>query len=311
MGPVVCTILAVAISQSLCEVAAAQEPKRPEEPASSPAVPSDPAAAGSRPEMSADEIAKELANPVTSLASLNLKLEYRTYRGDLPHADSQDSWSLLFQPVFPFPLANDWNLIARPAFPILLQQPVLNADGLDFRDEGIDLGDTTSDLLYGKTDEKRGLLYGVGAVTTLPTHTDEDVGKNNLTLGPEALFAVIGEWGLAGALVGQQWDIAKWDDHPETSLTTMQYFCAFQLGKGWQFLTTPTISHDWEADEDDKWSVPIGAGIARTVKIGRMPIKFALEAQYYVAQPDTFSPEWYFNFKITPVIANPFLGLFQ
>ena len=37
----------------------------------------------------ADNTAKELANPNTSYASLTLKTQYRTFKGDLPGADSQ------------------------------------------------------------------------------------------------------------------------------------------------------------------------------------------------------------------------------
>ncbi|MHC4166475.1 MAG: hypothetical protein ACYSWQ_05920 [Planctomycetota bacterium] len=36
---------------------------------------------------SADEIAQKLANPNTPLASLNFRLQYRTFEGALPHAD--------------------------------------------------------------------------------------------------------------------------------------------------------------------------------------------------------------------------------
>ena len=46
---------------------------------------------GSEGSKSADEVAKELANPNTSLASLTFKNQYRWYTGDLPGADDQDA----------------------------------------------------------------------------------------------------------------------------------------------------------------------------------------------------------------------------
>lgn len=55
---------------------------------------------------SAEEVAAKLANPNTPLASLTLKLQYRTYQGNLPTANDQDGTTLLFQPSFPFSLAN-------------------------------------------------------------------------------------------------------------------------------------------------------------------------------------------------------------
>ena len=78
---------------------------------------------------SADEVAKELANPNNSLASLTFKNQYRWYTGDLPDADDQSNYTLLFQPVFPFSMGTSasggkGNLFVRPAFPILFDQPV-------------------------------------------------------------------------------------------------------------------------------------------------------------------------------------------
>ena len=55
---------------------------------------------------SADEIAKELANPNASLAKLEFENQFTWYKGDLPDADDQSNYTLLFQPVFPFTLAD-------------------------------------------------------------------------------------------------------------------------------------------------------------------------------------------------------------
>ena len=87
---------------------------------------------------SADEIAKELANPNTSLASLTFKNQFRSYKGDLPDADDQDNYTLLFQPVFPFPLGETAsggkaNLFIRPAIPLVVDQPIPTAAGFQPR----------------------------------------------------------------------------------------------------------------------------------------------------------------------------------
>ncbi len=71
---------------------------------------------------SAEDVAQSLANPNTPLASLNFKLQYRTYEGDLPNADDQDSTTLLFQPSLPFPLPNGDTIFFRPAIPIQFDQ---------------------------------------------------------------------------------------------------------------------------------------------------------------------------------------------
>ena len=75
--------------------------------------------------LSNDEIAKQLANPNTPLATLRLKNLYTFYTGDLPGAGDQSNYSMLFQPSFPFPLGDSGDLILwRPALPILFETPL-------------------------------------------------------------------------------------------------------------------------------------------------------------------------------------------
>jgi len=65
-------------------------------------------------QLSAEQAAKELANPNTALASLNFKLQYRTFKGDLAGADDQNASMVLFQPSLPFPLEDGGKLFFVP-----------------------------------------------------------------------------------------------------------------------------------------------------------------------------------------------------
>ncbi len=67
-------------------------------------------------EKSAEEVARDLANPNTPLASLTFKLQFRTYEGDLPNADDQNGTTLLFQPTLPFPLAKGTRFFSVPPY---------------------------------------------------------------------------------------------------------------------------------------------------------------------------------------------------
>ena len=78
---------------------------------------------------SASELAAELSNPNTAVATLNFKNQYRSYTGTLPGADDQSSYTLVIQPVLPFVLNNGDKIIFRPAIPVMVDQPVLGADG--------------------------------------------------------------------------------------------------------------------------------------------------------------------------------------
>lgn len=81
--------------------------------------------------LTAEEAAKELANPNTPLASFNFKNQFRLFDGDLPNADGQSSYTMLFQPSLPFPLDNGDLVLFRPAIPLVANQPVPAGSGFN------------------------------------------------------------------------------------------------------------------------------------------------------------------------------------
>jgi len=196
---------------------------------------------------SAEEVAKELANPNNSLANLTFKNQFRWYTGDLPDADDQSNYTLLFQPVFPFPLAPTAsggrpNIFFRPAIPLQVDQPVPELDGGAFDyDKVTAIGDIGFDLAYGVT-EKSGLLWAGGMVGTLPTATDSKVAGKQLRLGPEILLAKMEKWGLYGIFPSHQWDVAGWGEGEDNwySTTTIQPIVKLLPGGGWAVGTLPT-----------------------------------------------------------------------
>ena len=260
---------------------------------------------------SADEVAKELANPNNSLASLTFKNQFRWYTGDLPNADDQNNYTLVFQPVFPFTLTppsedSKANLFFRPAIPWLVKQPAFDLQKFDF-DDVTAIGDIGFDLAYGVT-EKSGFLWAFGMVGTLPTATDSDVAGKQLRLGPESLIAKFEKWGIWGFFPSHQWDVTGWGDNGYYSTSQLQLFLISTPGGGWTVGTKPIINYDWKAEE---WTVPLNLNTSKTVMVGKMPLKFSLEVNYYVEQPDPFGPEWMVGFEITPVVPNIFNSLIQ
>lgn len=192
------------------------------------------------------------------------------------------------------------NLFIRPGIPALFGQPVPSLNNGQFGYQGVNaIGDIGFDIGYGVT-EKNGLLWAYGMVGTLPTATDSRVAGKQLRLGPEALLAKFEKWGIYGVFPSHQWDVAGWGgDH--YSNTQIQAFLNFLPGGGWTVGSTPIMNYDWQAKE---WTVPINFTVGKTVKIGNLPLKLALEANYYVQKPDAFGNEWMVGFNITPVVPN-------
>ena len=251
---------------------------------------------------SADELAAKLSNPTAPVMTIGNNFEYITFQGDLPGAGDQSAVRYLFQTSFPFKLSNGGSIFFRPGIPVMFNEPVPDGKG-GFSSEGTDLGDTGFDLSYGITTPS-GLLWGGGLAGTLPTASNDTLGNDLWGLGPELLLGVLGKWGVAGGVLSHQWDIAG-SGTGEIDRTSLNYFYAFSLGGGWQVAAGPTITYDHTRSSGDRWTVPLGIGLARTSILGGRPWKFQLQYWNYVTSPDAFSAEHQLRLSISPVISTP------
>ncbi len=257
---------------------------------------------GSATEPSADELALKLANPTAPVMTIGNNFDFITFDGDLDGASDETAFRYVFQTVFPFKFSANRTLFFRPAIPVLFNDPVPAGPG-EFDSVGTDLGDTGFDLSYGGT-EKSGLLWAVGVAGTLPTATDDRVGKDLWGLGPEVILGYIQKWGVVGGVISHQWDVAGSGDG-EIDLTSINYFYGFQLGGGWQFAAGPTATYDHTRESGDRWTIPLGVGISKTQVIGGRPWKFQLQYWNYVEAPDAFGAEHQVRLSINPVISAP------
>jgi hypothetical protein len=248
---------------------------------------------------SAEEMALKLSNPTAPVMTLGNNLDIVMFDGDLDGASDETSVRYVFQSVFPFKLDDASSILFRPAIPIFFDEPVPELDG-DFSSEGVDLGDIGFDLLYGRT-ESSGLLWGFGAVGTLPTSTSDVLGKDLWAAGPEALLGKIGKWGALIGVLSHQWDFAG-SGKGDVDVTTFNYVYAFQLGGGWQFASAPAITYD-HSKSDDKLTLPLGVGLARTVFLGGRPWKFQVQYWNYVERADPFAPEHQIRLSANPVVS--------
>ncbi len=52
------------------------------------------------------------------------------------------------------------------------------------------------------------------------------------------------------------------------------------------------ITADWEADKDNRWTVPLGGGIGRLIKLEKMAIAVDIGAYYNIESP-RYANDWY------------------
>ena len=256
--------------------------------------------------LSNEEISKRLENPLTNLWSITLQENYANYKGDAINGDRTVN-TAFFQPAFPVPVGEDLDkiFIARPVIP-WVKRPDFDPDP-DGGTSGdvAGLGDIQALALVGPN-RLDGVVWGVGATFKFPTAEDDQLGAEKWQVGPAAmLFRFTPRW--TTGVLAQHWNsVAGEGDRNSTSQTDIQYVIRRSLGKGWSLGMGPTISIDWEADSDNRYTVPVGLGLTKTFRLGSIPIKARIEPQWTVIQPDDFGEQWNIRIQIAPVIQSPF-----
>jgi hypothetical protein len=235
----------------------------------------------------ADALAKQLSNPVASLISVPLQLNYDEGLG--PDGDGE-RWSLNVQPVAPFSISEDWNVISRTILPVIYQ---------DVPPSGSDsgLGDTTQSLFFSpKEPTAGGWIWGVGPAFLLPTASEDTLGTEQWAIGPTAVVLKQTETGWTyGALTNYLVSVAGDDDRADVESLFLQPFLAKGLGKG----RTATINLESSYDFEGKaWNVPVNILYSKVSKAGNQLLSYAFGVRYYVESP-AGGPDWGARFVVT------------
>lgn len=235
---------------------------------------------------SADELAKQLSNPVAALISVPIQLNY-----DSGYDNGGEQWKMNLQPVVPVSISESMNLISRTILPVVEQHDVVNADS----QSGI--GDITQSLFFSpKKPTASGWIIGIGPAFLLPTASDDLLGTGKWAVGPTGVFLKQTDSGWTyGALVNHLWSVAGDDDRADISATFLQPFLAKSLGKGQTLSFNFESTYDWESEQ---WTVPFNVMYSKVTRMGGQMVSFAGGARAYLDAPDN-GPDWGLRFVVT------------
>ena len=253
---------------------------------------------------SLSEVSQELTNPVSNVWSMFTEFDSYFLDGDLNKGGSEVGGRMIFQPVVPFPLygqeRDQWKLITRPNIPVIFSQPV--PKGFDDFTELGGLGDIQLPLLVSPPTGN--LLLALGPTWLLPTATRTEFGRQQWGAGPALVLGYKTKDWIGGVFPQYTWGIGGWNgrDKPNASNLSLLYFFAYSLPDAWQVGFNPTINYDARATSGNRWNVPVGLFVAKTTKIGKIPVKILVSLEYSVVSQDAFGQRAQIKVDIVPVV---------
>jgi len=229
-----------------------------------------------------ENLAKKLANPISSLISVPLVYSYDT---DFGLNDDGSKSVLNIQPVIPMSLNSEWNVISRTIVPLVYQDDIITGTGSQSG-----LGDILQSFFFSpKKPTSGGIVWGVGPAILLPTASDDLLGGGKWGLGPTVVvLKQNGPWTIGG-IANHIWSVAGDDDRGDISNTFLQPFVAYTTPKAVTFTLNTESTYNWETEQ---WSIPINAQVSKLIKIGKQPVSIGLGVRYWADSPAAGPEGW-------------------
>ena len=215
-----------------------------------------------------NDLSKKIQNPVADLISL--PFQNNTDFGD------RNTNTLNIQPVIPVKINKDWNIITRTIIPVI-SAPT----GFNERTDGI--GNITFGTLLTPANSKK-FIWAIGPTFMFPT-IEDDLGYEKFGIAPSFAGIYQDKGWTYGTVIQNFFGIAGPSDTTDLNLFYSQIFITKNLRKGWYVNTAPIITADWEADSNQTWTIPLGAGAGKLFTLGKLPINAQIGAYQYLEHP--------------------------
>lgn len=228
----------------------------------------------------AAELAKKLANPISSLISV--PFQNNTDYGIGEWQGTRNTMNI--QPVVPIKLNQKLNLITRLIMPITTQY---NITGQSEKQSG--LSDFVLSGFFGPAQAKNNFTWAVGPVFLLPAGTNKYLTTKKFGIGPTAVALKQSKGLTFGFLFNQIWSVAGDDDRPPVNQLFLQPFFAHNwksgAGVGFNFEYT----QNWEASTSVVFLNPIINGVTA---IGKQKIQLAVGPRINIIAPSEMRSDW-------------------
>jgi hypothetical protein len=225
----------------------------------------------------AQSLTREAKNPFADL--INLQFFYDATLGVAPANNTQQM--LTIQPLIPFHLNSDWIVVTRTILPLVAQPAAAPGQGWIRGPGDTQFAALLSPARVGSLD------WGIGPVFQLPTATNNALGQGKWGAGPAAGIQWSGKQWTFGTLILNIWSFAGDANRPAVDQMQLQPTVnyTFRDHPNRYLSFSPTITANWEASGDERWTVPISLGIGQLSKFGHQSINLQATTYYDVVAP--------------------------
>ncbi len=227
----------------------------------------------------AKDAAKDAQNPLANIISM--PFQNNTDFGIGPYDQTANVTNI--QPILPVTISESgWLLINRFIIPFPKFVPsTISEDASSI--SGI--GDITYTGWFSPPGSGK-VTWGIGPSMIFPTASDDRLGSGKFSIGPSLVFVYSDPKFMGAAIISNWFSVAGDADRQDINSFYFQYIFTYFLKNKWYASTAPIILANWEADQDQQWTVPFGGGFGKMFKLGKLPVDFQMQGFYNAVKPD-------------------------
>lgn len=132
------------------------------------------------------------------------------------------------------------------------------------------------------------ISLGLGATFVFPTdEPSRELGSGKFSMGPAVMFVYQTPKDWTFSIQAQQiWSIVGSDGRDEVSQMIVNPTINYNLPDGWYLLSDMEVIANWYLPSNQRWTVPIGAGIGKLFAVGKNAIDTRIQGYYNVVTPE-------------------------